>query len=465
MAETVNNMSSAATQDLAGKLADMVGKSGSVPAPTPAPAPSVAKTARTPVDAEARQKRALAASNVATSLSNKRANISPSKQRLFEAMAKHTYIAGYITNFNEKTDFSSKKIKTGENGPEAYHIALRMSAPSAIQGVIIMEPVELKAYFEDNKFNVPENSAKIQALFDKPFGDPSMVYTPRVLPWDEVIKYMLDYTNGRIKEHPDIVEEYTKGGKKPVRYSAGADDSSIFASVRMAASSKTPKLQVKHSFRSRIVTPNNFISLKRYKVVVPSTTYTPEDAKAHIAAYLTRFTKESKSSGKIPMGNLSVDCNKNFTVASGGKVIEGSTYFAVAGTPSWFSDSNNSIDHWYQKDAATGSAAKVPANAIRLVEKYEKQGKEKVIIATASEELGSANAASNYKFDQATYGTIIALTKNGLTREKLSVKKAKMFKTADGKEHARVSSVFKGEVLAGLTEEEILASLKSSSNI
>lgn len=416
--------------------------------------------------------RSTALSNIAATLQQKRKDtITIGKRLLLQAMTKHAYIAGYITNFNEKVDFASKKEKAVEGGPTTFNIRLKMAPPSAIRAVIIMEPVVLLAMFENNRYDDVDSATKLQAICDKPFGDPSIAYAPYVCPWTEVTNYLLSKTNGRLNEHPDIVEDYIKKGTKSQAktWNAKNDQSYLTASVKYVTDSKasalgdikTPKVCTKHSYRSRIVTPINFVALKRYRTYKPGSTPTlpdKETAKSQITAYLNRFTKENKNN-LVPMGNLSVDCSRNFTVSNGGKTIEGSTYFAVAGEASWYTNPANAIDHWYDKDAE-GRAAQVKATDISLVVKTEKESsKGGKRIVTACDEIGSATSSSPYKFDEATYGTILKLTHNSLSVDKLNVKGTVV---KGGKSVARVASEFKGDALAGLSADEITAILTSA---
>ena len=443
MANEINS-----TGDLQKNLHDLMHKTQSVaeaikPTATGAAQPT-ATTKRKTEDKSARDDRYKRAANVAATLRHKQEAVPEGKKYLFEAMAKHAYVAGYITNYNEKVDFANKKVKN--DNLTTYHIGLRMSAPSSVQAVIIMEPAEIKAYFEENRFNDPANIAKICALRDLPFGSPEIKYVARVVPWTEAAKYMIDYTNGKLKEHPDLVEAYVKGGKKVVSHVAGDDTSELYVSIRMLAKAKNkkeepiePKIQVKHRYRSRIVTPNNYIALKRYETVTPKQSYTAEEAKQNIAVYLGRFTKESTANpGVIPAGQLTPDCTRFFTVENGGKTISKSAYFATEGEPSWFTvdakGNGNSIDHWYLKNSE-GVADKLMGGQIHLVKKEavsstDASGATKTRIVTRSTELGSATSSSSYKFDEATYGTIINLTKGCVTREMLAVKKPTIIKAA-----------------------------------
>lgn len=424
------------------------------------------KKEKDPEKAQMAAIRTAALSNIAATLQQKREGaLSFGKKLLIQAMSKHAYIAGYVTNFNEKVDFASKKEKAVEGGPETYNIRLRMAPPSSIRAVIIMEPVDVLAFFEDNRYDLPESAAKIQAICDKPFGDPSITYTPYVCPWAEITNYLLSKTNGRLNEHPEIVEQYIKKGPKTQAkvWNANNDESYLVASVRYVADSgakaaigaiKVPKVCTKHSYRSRIVTPHNFVALKKYQTYVPGSTPTlpdKETAKAQIKAYLGRFTKENTSK-QVPMGHLSVECSRNFTVSDGGKTVDGSAYFAVAGEASWFANASNAIDHWYSKDQE-GRAVQIPAAKIELVVKEEKETSSgKTRIVTAYDELGSATSSSKHKFDKNEYETILKLTRDSVSVDKLNVKTAVV---KNGKAVVKVSSEFRGDTLAGLSAEEI----------
>lgn len=429
------------------------------------------KTAKAPkseaekaADKQKRERTTEIRSNVAVALDNLRSKISQGRKSLMEAMSKHCYIAGYIVNNGPKTDFASKKIKKAD-GTDEYHIGLKMSSPSAPVAVAIMVPLELSAYFENNQFDVPENQTKIVSIKDKPFGDPSIAYRMEIKPYDEVFKFIMNYTDGTLKEHPTIVSEYIKGGKQPAHYQAGSDASALQITTKGALEKGNVTITVRHTYRSKIVTPTNYIAKKRYKTVKPSLSYSAEDAKALNTAYLGRFTKETKPKqgvGVIPLNFMDQDSTKNIFPSSDGKTINSSTFFATDGQPSWFANEQNGVEDWYLKDSATGTAVVVPASKVELVLKEEVTSNTgKTRIAVSSIPLGGANSDSPYKLDQATYGKILDLTSGQLTVEKIAAASPSKTKVG-GKTVVKGSAIIKGAELAGLNYDEALAAIKAS---
>ena len=355
--------------------------------------------------------------------------VSPLQREIRDLITARLRIVGYVTAKGDKVDFTTSSVTTTDsNGKESreYNIILKNTAPSAIQYAIIKEPTALISLLKQStaegakldaiteQFNIYKNTPPREESF-------SIVY----IPWSGMVAYLMENTNGTIQEAPEIFTTYVKGAKEPVVYEKPEDikahngvpaGSCLYLSAKLGKIKKNKDTQeldtrsvvtLKHSVRSKIITPANVVPLKRFQTVSPATTYAKDDAAQMIQLYLSKYNKEQKTAGTTysVCTSLHKDC-KEFKVAD--RQIVSTSYFATAGDTSWFSDAAHTIDHWYNKNP-DGSAKVISGPNIKLVKKETvttKKGTERIV--TATDDLCAADTAGDYQFTSANFPNVFS---------------------------------------------------------
>lgn len=409
-----------------------------------------------------------------------------------ELIASRLRIIAYITAKGDKTDFaaSGKTIQgtTDEKGlpVKEYTIALKNSAPSSIQYVIVKEPTPL-IMFKENLASMDPAKATEQFNIYKNTPAQEESFSIKYIAWEDMIAYVMANTNGVIHEDTHIFTQYVKGsasGKQAAKiYSTPADIKAhngipagsclyLFAKLAKVKRLKNKDGQptdvvdtksvvtLKHSVRSKIITPANVVPLKRFQTVTPATSYTAANANEMIKLYLSKFNTAKE--GAIPVAKKLRD-SQGFTIDGTG--ITKSDYFAADGAQSWFANPANSVAHWADKNA-DGSAKQIAASAVKLVKKEiatTKNGSTK--IATLTEDLGAADSAAVYQFTAANFPKVfeaagaLKLDFDELSKA-LAANKARRPKS--GKAKDKKVTYVAPEALAGLSIDEIAAQLQNT---
>ena len=447
--------------------------------------------ARTPEEAEKWQK-SEALKNTKDSVSKELYALSSERvngleREVRELIASRLRIIGYITAKGDKIDFAASG-KTIEGSTEKeYTISLKNSAPSAIQYAIVKEPTAL-IMFKDALASMQADKAMEQYNVYKNTPANEASYSIKYIPWDEMITYVMANTNGVIYEDDKIFTQYVKGtsnGEKQNAkvYNTPADIKPhngvpagsclyLFARLAQVKREKTKDgsvsdtvdaksvVTLKHSVRSKIITPANVVPLKRFQTIAPAASYGDTDAVEMVNLYLGKFNTAKE--GKVPVAKNLRD-PQGFTIDPTTGIVK-SDYFATGGAQSWFGNSANSVAHWADKNS-DGSAKQIPATAVKLVKKElvkTKNGNTK--IATLTDELGAADTAAAYQFSATTFPKVFAAAGSlKLDFEELS-KAIASTKTRKPKASTKTkrTTYVAPDALIGLELSEIASKLKAN---
>lgn len=430
-----------------------------------------------------------------TLMSASQAVVGELEREVRELIASRLRIIGYICAKGDKIDFAaSGKIIPGavdkENKPKKdYTITLKNSAPSSIQYVIIKEPTPL-IMFKENLADMDKAKAYEQFNIFKNTPAQEESFSIKYIAWEDMIAYVMAKTNGVIHEDPHIFTQYVKGsasGKQAAKiYSTPADIKAhngipagsclyLFAKLAKVKFLKNKEGQptdvidtksvvtLKHSVRSKIITPANVIPLKRFQTITPATSYTAANANEMVRLYLSKFNSSTKNADDAVAKNLR---DPQYFTTDGTGIIK-SSYFAADGAQSWFANPANSVAHWADKNA-DGSAKQIAASDIKLVKKEDvptKNGGTRQ--ATLTEDLGAADSAAAYQFTAANFPKVfeaagaLKLDFDELSKA-IADNKARRPKSSRAKDK-KVTYVAP-EALVGLSIDQIAEQLKKTFN-
>lgn len=421
-----------------------------------------------------------------------KSKIGDTERRLRELISDKLRIIGYVVSKGDKIDFSATGKKKPDSEEKEYTIALKNFAPSSLQYAIVKEPSSLIALKNEmtNNPNMPADKLVATITEYENNGISEDAYAIKYIPWDEMIPYVMANTNGIIREDDKIFTTYVdgtlKGDKLPRVYKSAEDykgsgslpkGSYLYLSAKLAKVKKvTVKdeqgntkvtdeidkkslVTLKHSIRSRIITPANIIPLKKYQTVTPAVSYTAEDATKMIGMYLKKFS--TAKDNKTPVTKNLRD-PRGFTISIDG-AIEKTDYFATNGAQSWFANGSNSLSHWSDKNPADGSAVQIPATSVKLVSKSEQTKKDGGIrIKTDTLDLGEAG--TEYGFTAENFPKIFEAAGNlNLKWDALSkVVASKKARKAKASNDTRRLTTVAPDVLAGVSLDEIAAQLAAT---
>ena len=228
---------------------------------------------------------------------------------------------------------------------------------------------------------------------------------------------------------------------------------------------------IKHTFRSKILAPGNYISMERFKEVTVPTTFTEDEAARFIRLYMNRFTKATKTKA-APITRLSPDAQANIVVDATNNTIKSTTFFPTSGA-SYFADPAHAIKHWAKKkmgpnDTVVDETLTTAKLSAKTETKTNKNGVESVKYSYEKEKLRGADATiSSYHCDAVTFPKLFKSTKNLLTYNDLSMNMASLKSTgaSSGKGKGKAKAVRNnliGSELIGVDRSKLLATLQES---
>lgn len=423
------------------------------------------------IDADTKQKLAAVKESTANMIAEIKAagsgKTSGTERRIRDTVSKKAYIAGYVTKNDSKIDFATKK-----SGNDNVDIIVKQYAPSKIELVMVMMPEGLLSLFDQ------QNADDFVDRLSKYTGATSdtLVYQLMYIPWVEFTTWMLSYTNGYIGESDDLFAPYYAKNKKintlgDVESVQGIPNGSYIYIASRNAKDESKMFIIKHTFRSKILAPGNYISMERFKEVTVPTTFTEDEAARFIRLYMNRFTKATKTKA-APITRLSPDAQANIVVDATNNTIKSTTFFPTSGA-SYFADPAHAIKHWAKKkmgpnDTVVDETLTTAKLSAKTETKTNKNGVESVKYSYEKEKLRGADATiSSYHCDAVTFPKLFKSTKNLLTYNDLSMNMASLKSTgaSSGKGKGKAKAVRNnliGSELIGVDRSKLLATLQES---
>lgn len=357
-----------------------------------------------PVDPQ-KQARDARANDIAKQLSARSVAAGSPRFALLSAISQHGRVGGYITKNGAKLDFRATKTSAKDAAVPTYKIGLHMAPPTAVEGTIVMIPAALLDLLNTGDGELDQQSVVTAAQ------DTTVMLN--VIPKEELVNFMLTKTGTFLPEAEEIFEPFfTKnmqvrsyGDARAPKNSTVPPKPALYVSVNPRIDPSNFKesnvIRLKHTYRSRLQTPKNYISLKEYATVPMKRQYTPEEANEMINLYLSRFTVPAVNQSDPIISKLDRDSLANFEVKPGDatnpmETIASSTFFPTTGN-SWLDKPDLAVKHWFYKNE-DGTPKTLDSDEIQLVMKEKKEGAKSIRIV--SRELKDTTASEgSYRFE------------------------------------------------------------------
>lgn len=509
------NIDTSSLQDLIGasNKTDEVAKENStdildgVPAPAASPAPgdggddgkggkSKVPTKKDPVTKQERPltaeelanreeaaKKRDAKRNVITNLHSQgtaaRGKLSDFKLNMKHAISKRARIAAYVVANDSKFDLVARVKKNDKHNFEIVN-----KAPSAIKAVVITIPTKLAML--QSKDPSTMTAADMLTINERlvelaESEDGNELKSVIVKPWDELAAYIQNETEGYLHEDENIFVTYMDN--KGTLYNTVRDITTSpidrvkgsYLYLRFNTNTKAARtFAIKHSLRSKIVAPGNYIAMKRWETAPIKGSYSASDAALWRKGYLQRFceshktTKNGVTTDSLPIvqhlspTSMALIKETNGTITDCAFFPFGEDFKAKA----WInSDSAKNVAHWYNRTRTVDSENKSkststtvnPKDIQLVVKKEKKEGK----LSAVTYNLGKC---PEYQFDGLTFPKISkAIGEKNMesTLEAIySVLQSKKGSSKKGTGKARVKTyAVSGSDLAGLSLDEITSLL------
>ncbi len=454
-------------------LANQSANAAPAPTATPAAAPAPVAAAQAPTndfggataakdpEKEERKKNEEARrSQIAAEIGKSAVQLNSALGKMLQQMSQSARICGYVVKNGPKTDFVAKSIKDKATQAVHYDIRLRQSPPSSVIGVIIKYPARLldalnkgeELKFEDLA-NATQSAATVLQIEDK----------------DAMPAILTSRAAGYMVEADEIFQPYYT---KSVHVSSLSDinvkkanipsRSCLFTEIATVNRKGTADtvLRMKHSFRSRLQAPGNYIALKEVDTVPMKMSYSADEAEQMNDLYLSRFTvPRAGKNNEIVMNAVTDDTRKVITVkdaeagSNGIPVIVSTAYFPTNAGVNWSKDPKLAVADWYRKNP-DGTPVMLNLDEIRLVKKERYQNsKGNLMTRVVNRELRDTNAsADSYRFDpNGEHKAICAAADGALTFDTLDAWHPKK----KGGSKRSTPAAIGGTALAGMSEAAI----------
>lgn len=400
-------------ENLKSKLQRTIAAGEAAPAAEPTAqfeAAPAAKKETDPKKAELKRLRTDMANMMLNSSQRGMAKATEAEKRLRKEVSNRAYVAGYVTKLGPRVDFATKKTKEG-----TYDVAPKQYGPTKIQFAVVMVPEGLLSLF--SKQTAPDFEDRL----NKVLGSTDKYQTVYVQ-WSEFTNWMLANTNGSIREADEIFSPTFIKNKKissPADISStnGLPSGNILYIATHQTKDSSKLFVVKSSSRSKILSENNFVALKRYKDMNVAKSYTAEDANRYNAMYLGKLTNVTTKRPQPTVASLSPAATQNITVNPENYSIVASTFFPTSG-PSYFDDPAHAIAHWCRKKMDPTSQTVVsdtiaPVLSAKYAKVTTKNGVDTTSYKFDTEDLKDPGAeTTTYHCDSATFPAIFSATKN-----------------------------------------------------
>lgn len=412
-------------------------------------------------------------STLATNLANKRnAVINPEQTKFRKAISALCYIAAYVCNKGAHIDVATNTVKT-PGSDDAYSVYVKQYGPSRPVMAIVMVPTELNRFVDSFDFE----SAEAQSTVDRvqSLDRAQVSYTPVFVPWTELPGWMLKNTNGILHEAPELFAPYTSKSGEITSLANVPSKNGLPGGSYLRLSVRKSGMVLVHSYRAKILTPENFVAMQRYIDEPIANSYTSEDATQYIQKYLSKLTKKNKA-GIIKLDHLTAESDAYFSRED--DRITACTIFPTQGKVSYFADKAHAIKHWCNRVLKTVEqngvvvsnhveAAVLPTPMISVKDLYtsKKEGSTEKRASFRMEKLYAAGATvSSYHWDAETFPNIFKALNNTVSLSTLEEEYTRAANSGPKKttKSQTTSVTFNPSDFVGLTEEEIMALVKDS---
>lgn len=386
------------------------------------------------------------------------------------AFTEHARICGYICENDQRTDFalsakSQPKDTAGQQSADKeYVLKVNNSAPSPYKFVIVRYPTDIKM-----SINQPSNDLKqIHQNIENPEQ-----FSIECVTKDALDGYMAQYTSGTLYEAAEIFYPFTKkSGNSVVAYTRYEDCKQypeyemaykFPALLRQGIYSKggAARIVVRHSFRSRVITPNNYICRNEFETLKFPAAMSPAEAETYTQLYLSRFAQTKNDATKICRLNfLTPDQQKHVIMKKegNGSVIEKNDIFTPDASRSILKDFT--VAHWYERDDA-GNPKTTTADKSEFALKIMKENAKSPSYVKKELQDGTSADPKAYKFNPTW--PVVKATKGLLT---FSVLKMTFARKAATKSSSRQQSLkLGGSQLMGITGEAFAAYVEEAKKV
>lgn len=414
-----------------------------------------------------------AISNLHSQAAKALTKLSEYRRNLKHAISKRARIAAYVVNNDSKFDLVAKKKD------EQYNLEIVNKAPSAIKAVVITIPSKLAALQSKDPSTmspaemIPVNERLVELAESEDGDDLKSII---VKPWDELAAFIQNETEGYLQEDENIFATYMDAKGKLYSSIRDIDGSPVdhvkgsFLYIKFNTSTDAARtFSVKHSLRTKIVAPGNYIVMKKWDTAPIKGSYDPNEAAIMRKAYLDRFcTERSRKINGVATTQPAILKMLSFKSASlvqeaNGTIVDSAFFPATADfkTKAWInSDAAKHVAHWYDRTRVAdgdkkskGIATNVNPKDIALIVKEEKKGGRFVAVTHV---LGK----SDYQFDSNNFPKIaLAIGQKNLESTLEAINAAIQSKKGTGKKGTGKAKVktftVSGTELAGLSLDEI----------
>lgn len=296
---------------------------------------------------------------------------------------------GYTTAANDKCDFAKRKDKA--EGPDAYAIFVKMTPPPKVDGFIVRYPV---APWQELSKSNPDNM-QVNAADSEEGG-----FAVTIIEASRMISWMQQFTASYLLEAEELFEPVVrKAGKNVIIVSTPADvqpskknngvpaKPAIYVDVAgNMKPSKTgafsrPKLRIKSNYRTKLVTPHNYIAKRKFRTMPVQAAYSQEDIANYIDVYFSRYLSRTTKAGKVIRSVFSMLSSEGRTYfhasedSNGQWKLDATEFFTTdASASAW---NTVQVAHWFEKDDR-GEPIRIPGLQVQLAVR-EKESAEKPI--------------------------------------------------------------------------------------
>lgn len=428
-----------------------------------------------------RQQKSTQHTNLVNKAADAGSKLGKAKIALKKALSKRARIIAYVVNAESKFEIVSKKNK------EVYDLNVVNRAPSAIKAVVVKIPSVLNELRSKVAATPDDSELESKLNIIATTVEDTTAVAIVVIPWDEFAKFLQDECGGYLHEDDSIFVPFMD--RKGKMYNTPADIPSdgklptagSFVYLRYVTPTQGATsariYSIRHSIRTKILAPGNYIALKRWQTKKLLASYNEADADSLIFAHLNRFCKVRKSDGKEApaiVAQLSTKASTLVTVKNG--AIGSSLFFPKAGiddsSRAWINSADaKTVCHWFNKEKGSDGkaiSAHVAPDAIALVDKEKKTSKDGSTryVAKTDELLPDGATNGTYTFSSANFPKIhsalsghISETYNEIKRVLAETRKSTRSSSSKTSTRTRTYTNSGEGAMANLTLEDITSIL------
>lgn len=326
-------------------------------------------------------------------------------------------VIGYVTATNDKIDIVKKTTKEGDSDRAETRFKARMSGPSGCKAFIVAVPADaLEQINLKLSGQIDEDHLDVEAA-----QNPNQPFVLVSYPTQSFVSmFLTSIACGSIREDESLFEPYVMKSRSPkgvtvtsldsiddVMGKINKDDAIVAGQCALYTTTsykqdgvgfQTPVTKVKHTFRTKLVTPSNYIAARIFSTIPIEATYPSELCEEYTKAYLDKFVNRRLSNGNLIDTVAPDENNITFTTEANGTVkISRNTFFTTSPDESYWT--HNKLDHWFYRDAQ-GNPQKVDPIGEGLVQKVATMSKKGTTqVRLAYKELKPEKGVDNYTLE------------------------------------------------------------------